>query len=110
MKKQTKKEIEGTLRNKLQKKFNDDLASYKERLEKLANENYELQKKLREKVDENIALRDKVDQYEDWNRRLQEFCDMNEEDRKAAIEQYKTDQILAEHLNRFSTYLNIFGI
>ena len=79
MKKQTKKEIEGTLRNKLQKKLNDD-------------------------------LRDKVDQYEDWNRRLQEFCDMNEEDRKAAIEQYKTDQILAEHLNRFSTYLNIFGI
>ena len=99
----TKKEIEETMRCKLQRKFNEEKEYYRERIEKLAKENRELQSELHDKNDELIAMKDKVDQYEDWIRRLQEFCNMPEGEREKAIEAYKADN---ESKLRFKQFMS----
>ena len=55
-------------------------------------------------------LEEKVKQLEDWNRRLMEFLDMNEEERKAALEEYQTQYALDEALSPFwNQYMKILG-
>ena len=87
--KQNKKQIEANLRNKL-------AAQYKEKTEQLKSEKALLEKRYKEMWErarkaeiERDELKDKVAKYEDWNRRLMEFMDMSEEERKAAIEEMK---------------------
>ena len=105
--KQTKKEIEETLRNKLCKQYSAKMENYQERIDKLAKELYEERKKrleVQRLVDE---LKEKVEKYEDWNRRLQEFMDMNEEDRELAFAEMKTNKKLGELADMCK---NLFGI
>lgn len=104
--KQTKKEIEQTLRNKLCKQYSAKIENYQERIDKLANELYEERKKRLEAQRLVEELKEKVEQYEDWNRRLQEFMDMNEDDRKVAYAEMKTDVKLGELTDMFT---NLFG-
>ena len=37
-------------------------------------------------------MQDKLNQYEDWNRRLQEFIGMSDEDRAAYVENLKKNK------------------
>lgn len=69
---------------------------YTEKLEKLEAENKRLQdenwkaytesSKIRR---ENAELKEKLAKFEDWNRRLQEFMDMSDEDRNRAFKEMK---------------------
>ena len=49
-------------------------------------------------------MQDKLKQYEDWNRRLQEFMDMSEEDRLAYVENLKKTNELNKAIERFGFY------
>lgn len=89
--KQTKKEIEATLRNKLCKQYTAKIEYCQERIDKLAKELYEERKKRLEAQQLAEELKEKVEQYEDWNRRLQEFMDMSEEDRQNVIAEMKVN-------------------
>ena len=89
--KQTKKEIEASLRNRICKQYASKIDNLQERLDKVAKELYDSQVKCREYKNKCEELEEKVHQYEDWNRRLQEFMDMSEEDRKAAIAEAKVN-------------------
>lgn len=106
--KQTKKEIEETLRNKLVHKHNQDVEHYKERISKLVNENYDLRKRYQEKSEEVLELKEKVEQYEDWIHRLQEFMDMNEEDRKTAMAEAKFHEELGGMLDMYKRFTGMF--
>lgn len=107
--KQNKKQIEANLRNKL-------AAQYKEKTEQLKSEKALLEKRYKEMWErarkaeiERDELKDKVAQYEDWNRRLQEFMDMSEEDRTAYIENLKKTKELNEAISRFGFYTKMLG-
>ena len=90
MKKLNKKQIEANLRNKLAKDNNDKYNNLLKKFNQISEE-----------------LEEKVKQYEDWNYRLQEFCNMNEEDRKISIEKMRTEETLNKFIlnNTFLTKL-----
>ena len=107
--KQTRKQIEANLRNKL-------AAQYKERTEQLKAEKAVLEKRVieiwkraREAESERDELKEKVAQYEDWNRRLQEFMDMNEEDRLKYVENLRKSNELDTLLKKFGFYEGLFS-
>jgi hypothetical protein len=96
--KETKKQIEANLRNKLARQYNQEREYQRERYSKLwcdYMQKCDEAKALNNKIYE---LQDKIDQYEDWIHRLQEFCNMNEDEREVAIKKYKEDQ-------KFKTYI-----
>lgn len=107
--KQNKKQIEANLRNKL-------AAQYKEKTEQLKNEKAVLEKRYNEMWErarkaeiERDELKDKVAQCEDWNRRLQEFMDMSEEDRKAYVENLKKTDELNDAISHLGFYTKMIG-
>ena len=109
MPKLNKKQIEASLRNKL-------ASQYKEKTERLKSEKAELEIKynklwresceIKQECDE---LKEKVAQYEDWNRRLQEFMDMSEEDRTAYVVNLKKTDELNKAIERFGFYGKMLG-
>lgn len=106
--KQTRKQIEANLRNKL-------ATQYKERTEQLKAQKAELEKKYNDMWErarraeiERDELKDKVAQYEDWNRRLQEFMDMNEEDRQKYVENLRKSKELDGLLKKLGFYSDLF--
>ena len=93
--KQTKKQIEADLRNKICKQYT------------VAKELYEERKKRIEAQTKMEELEEKVRQYEDWNRRLQEFMDMNDEDRKAAVAEMKFHEELGGMLDMYKRFTSM---
>jgi len=109
MTKPNRKQIEANLRNKLASQYKEKsevLKAEKDSLEKSYNE---LWKKSREIARERDELKDKVAQYEDWNRRLQEFMDMSDEDRVAYIENLKKTKELNDTIKRLGFYGKLLG-
>jgi len=101
--KQSRKEIEITLRQKLAKQYNakiEDLdvqraAAWKAWAEEV--------KKRQDAEEKCRQLEEKVEQYEDWIHRLQEFMDIPAEVREEVIQKYRTEKILEE---RFGALLD----
>ena len=84
--KQTRKQIEANLRNKLAAQYKDkteQLKSEKAVLKRLLNE---MEKRAIKAETECDELKEKVAALEDWNNRLLECMDMTDEDRKAYVE------------------------
>jgi chromosome segregation ATPase len=109
MPKPNKKQIEANLRNKL-------ASQYKEKSEQLKSEKSALEIKYNKLWSESCEikrerdeLKEKVTQLEDWNRRLQEFMDMNEEERTAYVENLKKTKELYEAIKRFGFYGKMMG-
>lgn len=105
--KQTKKEIEATLRNKICKQYTSRIDSLNEKIKTLSENLIDERKKRIEIQKKYEEIEDKVQKYEDWNRRLQEFMDMNEEDRELAFAEMKTNKKLGEFADMCK---NLFGI
>ena len=105
--KQTKKEIEATLRNKICKQYTSRIDSLNEKIKTLSENLIDERKKRIEIQKKYEEMEDKVQKYEDWNRRLQEFMDMNEEDRELAFAEMKTNKKLGEFADMCK---NLFGI
>ena len=104
--KKTPNQIREELRRQMAKQHNDEI----ENLKKLRNQAWEQFSKADKEAcrlkKENDELKEKVAQLEDWNRRLMEFMDMSDEERKAAIQEYQTNAELNElwgvYLGKFS--------
>lgn len=96
--KQTRKQIEANLRNKMAKRYNDKLSNLQERLTKVTQELYDTRKRMHEAEAKAEELEEQNRQYKDWIERLQEFCNMSEEDRNKEIEKMKAEQ-------KFKTYI-----
>lgn len=107
--KQTRKQIEANLRNKLASQYKEKtelLKAEKSSLQKHLNETYERARRAEIERDE---LKEKVALYEDWNCRLQEFMDMNEDDRKAYVENLHKSNELNAKLERFGFYSDLLS-
>lgn len=86
---------------------------YDEKLEKLEAENKNLQKDNYEVNKENIQLkrennilREDLSILKDWNRRLQEFMDMSDEDRNKAFKEMKDRAESSANLKAISGMFN----
>lgn len=105
--KQTKKQIEADLRNKICKQYTGTIDNLQERLDSVAKELHEERKKRIEAQTKMEELEEKVRQYEDWNRRLQEFMDMSDEDRKAAVAEMKFHEELGGMLDMYKRFTSM---
>ena len=86
---ETKKQIENQLRNKIAKQYTSRIKNLEERNRQLYSDYQNAIKRAQEAEYKLGELQDKITQYEDWIERLQEFCNMSEEDRNVAIEELK---------------------
>lgn len=109
MSKLNRKQIEANLRNKLASQYNEkieQLKSDKVVLKRLLNE---MEKRAIKAENEYDELKEKVAQYEDWNRRLQEFMDMSEEDRIKYVENLRRTDEFDRLLKRFGFFSEMYG-
>jgi chromosome segregation ATPase len=109
MSKQTKKQIEANLRNKLASQYKDKTEQLKAEKAALEIKYNKLWRESCEIKRERDELKEKVSQYEDWNRRLQEFMDMSEEDRTAYVENLKRRKELNDAISHFGFYTQMLG-
>ena len=107
--KQTKKQIESTLRNKIAAQYTNKVADLNKEIDMLRKSNKEYRERAYKAEQEKLELQDKVNQYEDWNNRLQEFMGMSDEDRAAYVENLKKTKELNDAIERFGFYGKMLG-
>ena len=107
--KQTKKQIEAALRNKMAAQYTNKVADLNKEIDMLRKSNKEYRERAYKAEQEKLELQDKVNQYEDWNNRLQEFMDMSDEDRAAYVENLKKTKELNDSIERFGFYGKMLG-
>lgn len=95
MAKQSQKAIKAQLINELSKqykqKYKDTIKTLQERLTQSNKVNKELTFQCNRLQNENDELREKINKYEDWIRRLQEWCNLPEDERTKAIAEYNKE-------------------
>ncbi len=109
MAKLNRKAVEANLRNKLSVQYKQkvmQLQAQKAVLEKSFNDMWH---RARQAEIERDELKEKVAVYEDWNRRLQEFMDMNENDRQQYIENLRKSKELDQLIKKFGFYSDLFS-
>ena len=79
---------------------------YKDRLDSLIKENKDLKSTLDEQTITITTLQTKVKEYEDWLERMQDFCNLSEEDRKQYIDKAKTSEDIMKRCNNL---MDLFG-
>ena len=95
MAKETKKQIKAQLINEVQRSYQQKMDSYELRISNLSklfqNEqeySHNLRKKCTELEESNNELKNKVAQYEEWVERMQDFCNLPENERQQAFATY----------------------
>lgn len=109
MAKLNRKAVEANLRNKLASQYKEkteQLKSDKAVLKRLLNE---MEKRAIKAETECDELKEQVKHYEDWNRRLQEFMDMSEDDRKAYVENLRKKDEFDQIIKKLGFYSNLFS-
>ena len=107
--KQTKKEIEETVKNKIHRQYKDKMENYQARIDCLAKQ---LETEHRRRIEAQAKveeLEEKVRQYEDWNNRLQEYMDMDEKDRKNYLAELEVSAQMNNIFNVYSRFLGFIG-
>lgn len=112
-KRENRKSIEANLRNKLAAQYKEKSDNLQKRLDCLDKSYREMHQRARKAEIERDELKDKIQQYEDWIQRLQEFMDMNDDDRKIYVETLRAKDELKRAVEgtRMYSYLNhLFGL
>ncbi len=107
--KQNKKQIEAALRNKMAAQYTNKVADLNKEIDMLRKSNKEYRERAYKAEQEKLEMQDKLNQYEDWNRRLQEFMGMSDEDRAAYVENLKKTKELNDAIERFGFYGKMLG-
>ena len=113
MKRENRKSIEANLRNKLAAQYKEKSDNLQKRLDYLDKSYREMHQRARKAEIERDELKDKIQQYEDWIQRLQEYMDMNDDDRKAYIETLRAQDQLKQAVegSRMYGYIShLFGL
>ena len=91
-KQKSQKEMKASLINELSKqykqKYGDKINILQDRLYQTLDVNKNLEKELHRLKNENFELQDKINKYEDWIQRLQEWCNLPDDERTKAIAEY----------------------
>ena len=111
--KQSKKSIEANLRNKLAAQYKEKSDNLQKRLDALDKSYREMHQRARKAEIERDELKDKIQQYEDWIQRLQEYMDMDDNDRQTYLDTLRAQEDLKRAIEgtRMYGYLNhLFGL
>ena len=87
--KQLKEQVRIECHKYYKKLYSEKLEKLEEENRRLQDSNLELRKENVKLINENLKLKENSDKFEDWNRRLQEFMDMTDEDRNRAFKEMK---------------------
>ena len=112
MKALTNNEIREQVRKKVSKQYSEKINSLEDKIQyykdlfvnnerkcaELKNENNNLK-------DENLELKEKLKSYEEWLERMQDFCNLPEEERINAINKFKSEKALN---NKLDSMLNMY--
>lgn len=95
MAKESKKQIKAQVINEVQCSYQRKIESYEERIKRLSDmfqneqeRNRELRSKCSKLEESNTELTEKVSQYEEWIERMQDFCNLPENERQKAFTTY----------------------
>jgi regulator of replication initiation timing len=105
MGRESRKQIKAQVTNEVRNKYFKIIEGKNEEISQLVQRCLKIQRQNEELVTENIKLKEQFEMYEDWNRRLQEFMDMDPDSREEVITQYHTSKELND---RFSNILNMY--
>lgn len=107
--KETRKQIEAQVRNKLARQYNQRLElAHKSKTEawnsfnRVCKDNQDLR-------EENERLKEKVEQYENWIERLQEFCNMPDDTRDKAIQKFVEEVKMQEVFDTITDKIGWFS-
>ena len=106
--KETRKQIIARTRNEISKSYNDRIKDLENRNKSLLNDFVEMSRRNRDLREEVDKLNEKICQYEDWINRLQEFCNLSDDARKDAIQQYKTEKKLNSQMSQLMNMFDRF--
>lgn len=101
--KETRKQIEAQVRNKLAKQYNERLELANKGKAEAWKAFYGACKNNQDLKEENERLKEKIEQYEDWIERLQKFCNLPEDMRDKAIQKFVEEAKMQE---KFTTFMN----
>lgn len=106
MEKQTKRQIRENIRNKVAKQFGERIKNLNATIKRKDEEIQELYDLYHKAATELSELKAKLDMQEEWIERMQDFCNMSEEDRKEFIEQqrakYRLDKNMATIIDMYN--------
>ena len=112
MTKDERKKIKAQLRAELTKKIGEEyqekIDSLKRRLSDANAEVRRLYTNNQDLKDENARLKDEVAKHKEWTERMQQFCNMSEEDRKAELERIRVDGNFTQLMDDLSAYTRLF--
>ena len=110
MAKESKKQIKAQAINEVEKRYRDKITALTIEVKKWVNEVLILRNENRQLKDENLKLTAELEKYEDWNRRLQEFMDMNPEEREQYITNMQIQTKVSQKMDSFLTMFKHLGL
>lgn len=102
-------------RKKVSKQYAEEIQRLQESLKSLRITNNKVYEKFKLLERENEELKEKIQQYEDWIERLQNFVNMDPDERERAIQKYREEERIRKMtdslLSVFSRYTsNLFEL
>lgn len=106
MQKESKKQIKAQAINECSKQYRERIKSLEIQICALRTKLSEIERQKVEANRENIKLKDELEKYQDWNRRLQEFMDMEPDVREKALAEI---ELRTETNSQLKRVLTIFS-
>ena len=110
MRKQSKKQIKAELINEVSASYRGRIKVLEEKVKCLSDELHRNKTELYKIKQRALTAEDKLEQYIDWNRRLQEFMDMNPDEREKAFKTLEIENKLAECVDLYRHLFKHLGI
>jgi len=89
------------------KAFEQERMKYRKEINSLKHEIDSKDKQIKSLSDQVDLLENKVNEYEDWNHRLLEYCDLDEEFMRNKIKIEKNQQLFGKFVNRDMRHLGL---
>lgn len=110
MAKQTKKQIKAQLINEVRGQYIGEIGRLKGQIEHLS-ELFDIERKRNRELREKVARAEEIEEenrkLREWVDRLQDFCNMPQDQFKAEMEKMKAEQDLLLHLDRLTKYTSM---
>lgn len=108
--KESKKQIKAQLTNEIAAKYKSRIDNLESEIKRLTERGFKMQIWNETLVSENIRLKEQLEKYEDWNRRLQEFMDMSEEDRNKYLAELHIQSKINQKMDSFLNFFQHLGL
>lgn len=104
---ESRKQIKAQLINEVTAQYRHEVDHWKENYNRMRDIADKAEKERDEAKKRALAAEAKLAEYEDWIERLQDFCNLSDEDREKAIAKMKAD---SESESKYNVYLEHFNM